>query len=240
MSARTETIETLERWLSRLLANAHRYERASEGAPIKRVYMFRRLAKRARKLIVEIERRIDIMRRNNLVGDGAPKAPVPGQKLVAWRSLTIGSKQYRRGQEIDAAEFSQCLNADALLRGGHVVWAFPVAEKKPAPKPTPPALSTPDIRDNPMLMCALAMAKLVDAGRCDWIGAEDIVDHAVYTRAQRAYIEQPQELMDGGWGTDGGSKIRSGVGSYRRVFNVDGFRKRLRELAAEHAREAAA
>ena len=79
------------------------------------------------------------------------------------------------------------------------------------------------------------MAILSARRGCNIGDVEDLVDRDLWDRATKQFVEEPQLVRDGGWGSGGGSMVRSGQGTTRRIFDVQAFRKRLYSYGQEIA-----
>jgi hypothetical protein len=143
---------------------------------------------------------------------------------------------YGRGAEVTPEMLAQCLNAPQLILGGHIRWQPPAAAK-PAPVPRrAPQTSASSAPVDPIEICRSELQRLSRERGCSLTDAEDLIDPGIWQRAQKQFCDQPQRALGGaGWGA-GGARTESGLGTSRRVFDIDGFRAVLR---AEPQQEAA-
>jgi hypothetical protein len=152
--------------------------------------------------------------------DGFPAAMTPphaGWRLVAFRSMQLGSRHVSRGAEITTNELAQCLNAPSLLAGGHVRWVPPqaaVAPKRPAPQ----------LATTPMAQASDPIGELIAAVKQDraqlGLRAKDALDLRRHMdlkeRAIKAYGELSRVVRTGAFG-GGAQQQKTGIGTLRRV-----------------------
>jgi hypothetical protein len=156
--------------------------------------------------------------------------PRSGMVLRAFRTITIGSRRYSRGEEIDPAVLGQCLNADRLLQGGHVRWSMPGQAVPVSPRPAPPLAPSVERAAPPSVFDqVVAVMRPMIERNVGYIEAEDLViaRHGdLWTRFLKEEIDAEQLAMSGAWGAPG-MMVKSGIGSSRRILDMQRIRARL-------------
>jgi hypothetical protein len=153
--------------------------------------------------------------------------------LVVRKSggLKIGEQQFSYGQQIDVAVLANTLNCNHLFRHGHVRWELRFTYKPVEAKPVAPAVIMKPT--DHMVILAYAMQKLIDAGRVsNLVDAEDVVSHDLFVAAEKQFTNEPGIARDGAFGS-GGRHVPTGQGTHRRIFDVDRFRQRIRDILKE-------
>jgi hypothetical protein len=86
--------------------------------------------------------------------------------------------------------------------------------------------------------CADALIQAAKQRNTSLRAAMDLIPGSLLTDAFRAYAEQPQVCVGGGFAS-GGSKLQSGRGTMRRVVDVEKFLKDVANYRDRKPREAA-
>jgi hypothetical protein len=120
-------------------------------------------------------------------------------------------------------------NVETLFTGGTLGWRPQRQAAVVTPRPVVAAMrASPDVMDQ----CAVAMHRVMVERHVGFTDAEDHLIRSgsdLWTRAIKAFVDEPQLATAGAFGSGGGAKVASGQGTSRRVFNVAAFRARLRE-----------
>jgi hypothetical protein len=86
--------------------------------------------------------------------------------------------------------------------------------------------------------CADALIQAAKQRNTSLRAAMDLIPGSLLTDTFRAYAEKPQTCVGGGFAS-GGSKIRSGHGSFRRILDVEKFLKDVADYRDRKPKEAA-
>jgi hypothetical protein len=129
-------------------------------------------------------------------------APGPGWKLVCNRALQIGSRQCRRGEEIDPNVLAATANGAHLLQHGHLRWV--PGGDAPAPKPAAPKPPVVDIKPVDHIDVARKeLRRIADTRKVSLRDAIDLVDSSVMNRARKEYADNPPngQVFEGALGS---------------------------------------
>jgi hypothetical protein len=213
-------------------------EKAQAGAS--RTYMQQAIEKRLKveKRLAQLRRQQaaegnDTMRRG--IEDVAPTtlAPPTVEHILVCRKsggLKVGETQFRYGQQMDPSVLTGTLNGNYLFVHGHVKWELKTTYKPPveAKADAPPVTMKPT---DHVVTLAFAMQKLVDEGKArTLIEAEDVVDRDLFDAGQKQFTHEPGTAKDGAFGGGGGREVKTGAGTLRRIFDIDRFRQRIRDI----------
>jgi hypothetical protein len=127
--------------------------------------------------------------------------PHNGWTLRCFKTLTINGTVYGRGAEVTPDMLAQCLNAPALLSGGHIRWQPPSAAKPARPAPLPveakPITEPNYIEEARAGIRALAVKR----GGVPLAACRDAPElHDLMERARGQLREVTRTVMTAGWG----------------------------------------